>query len=61
MLRHQFGQMRLQRMYPGSKWFGQQRVATVPLPKDAADDDLVAWVGQVLTNLYVAEAVPAVK
>lgn len=52
-------QLRLQRMYPGSKWFGQQRVATVPLPKDASDDDLVAWVGQVLTNLYASESAPA--
>ena len=52
-------QLRLQRMYPGSKWFGQQRVATVPLPKDAADDDLVAWVGQVLTNLYASESAAA--
>jgi transcription-repair coupling factor (superfamily II helicase) len=52
-------QLRLQRMYPGSKWFGQQRVATVPLPSGASDDDLVAWVGQVLTNLYAAESVAA--
>ncbi|UTT62945.1 transcription-repair coupling factor [Microcella humidisoli] len=55
-------QLRLQRMYPGSKWFGQQRVATVPLPAvssqiAASDDDLVTWVGQVLTNLYASEAV----
>jgi hypothetical protein len=47
-------------MYPGSKWLGQQRVATVPLPTVSSqvavsDDDLVTWVGQVLTNLYVAE------
>ena len=52
-------QLRLQRMYPGSKWFGQQRVATVPLPTGASDDDLVAWVGQVLTNLYAAESIAA--
>ena len=48
-------QLRLQRMYPGSKYFAQQRVATMPLPKDASDDDLIAWVRQVLENLYVAE------
>ncbi len=48
-------QLRLQRMYPGSKYFAQQRVATMPLPKDASDDDLIAWVRQVLENLCVAE------
>jgi transcription-repair coupling factor (superfamily II helicase) len=57
-------QLRLQRMYPGSKWLGQQRVATVPLPTVSSqvavsDDDLVTWVGQVLTNLYVAEPATA--
>ncbi len=52
-------QLRLQRMYPGSKWFGQQRTATVPMPNAASDDDLVAWVGQVLQNLYGSEAAPA--
>jgi hypothetical protein len=51
-------------MYPGSKWLGQQRVATVPLPTVSSqvavsDDDLVTWVGQVLTNLYVAEPATA--
>jgi transcription-repair coupling factor (superfamily II helicase) len=52
-------QLRLQRMYPGSKWFGQQRTATVPMPSAASDDDLVAWVGQVLQNLYGSESVAA--
>ncbi|RZS59599.1 transcription-repair coupling factor [Microcella putealis] len=45
-------QLRLQRMYPGSKWWGQTRTAQVPLPKDASDDDLITWVGSVLENLY---------
>ena len=49
-------QLRLQRMYPGSKWWGQTRTAQVPLPKDASDDDLISWVGQVLENLYDAGA-----
>ncbi|UYN83665.1 MAG: transcription-repair coupling factor [Microcella sp.] len=50
-------QLRLQRMYPGSKWFAQQRTATVPMPAAASDDDLIAWVGQTLQNLYGAESV----
>ena len=50
-------QLRLQRMYPGSKWFAQQRTATVPMPAAASDDDLVAWVGQTLQNLYGTESV----
>ena len=37
-------QLRLQRMYPGSKWWGQTRTAQVPLPKDVSDDDLITWV-----------------
>lgn len=45
-------QLRLQRMYPGSKWWGQTRTAQVPLPKDVSDDDLITWVGSVLENLY---------
>jgi len=52
-------QLRLQRMYPGSKWFGQQRAATVPLPAGASDDDLIVWVGRVLTALYAPEPAPA--
>jgi transcription-repair coupling factor (superfamily II helicase) len=52
-------QLRLQRMYPGSKWFAQQRAATVPLPTGAADDDLIVWVGQVLESLYAPEPAPA--
>ncbi len=52
-------QLRLQRMYPGSKWFGQQRAATVPLPMGASDDDLIVWVGQVLDALYAPEPAPA--
>lgn len=52
-------QLRLQRLYPGSKWFAQQRAATVPLPAGASDDDLIAWVGQVLTALYAPEPASA--
>lgn len=52
-------QLRLQRMYPGSKWFAQQRTATVPMPSAASDDDLVTWVGQTLQNLYGTESVAA--
>jgi transcription-repair coupling factor (superfamily II helicase) len=52
-------QLRLQRMYPGSKWFAQQRTATVPMPSAAGDDDLVTWVGQTLQNLYGSESVAA--
>ena len=52
-------QLRLQRMYPGSKWFAQQRTATVPMPTAAGDDDLVTWVGQTLQNLYGTESVAA--
>jgi len=48
-------QLRLQRMYPGAKYFAPQRAVAVPLPKDASDDDLIEWVGRTLENLYAAE------
>ena len=50
-------QLRLQRMYPGSKYWAQTRTAQVPLPSGASDEDLIAWVGAVLENLYVDAAV----
>jgi len=48
-------QLRLQRMYPGSKHFAQQRAVSVPLPQGASDSDLVEWVGRALENLYGSE------
>lgn len=49
-------QVRLQRMYPGSRYFAQQGVLSVPLPdlSDDANPDaaLIAWVSQLLTAIF---------
>jgi transcription-repair coupling factor (superfamily II helicase) len=49
-------QVRLQRMYPGSKYHAAPKVATVPMPKvngEALDDAaLIEWVGDLLGALF---------
>ena len=52
-------QMRLQRLYPGSKYFAQTRTATLPLPRDADDALILAWVAQALGALYALDEVTA--
>lgn len=41
-------QIRLQRLYPGSRWFAQTRPAVVPLPEDASEAELIDWVDALL-------------
>ncbi|MFB2556505.1 transcription-repair coupling factor [Herbiconiux liangxiaofengii] len=49
-------QVRLQRMYPGSKYFSQTNAVTVPLPvvdgAVLADAELIAWVAQLLDAIF---------
>jgi transcription-repair coupling factor (superfamily II helicase) len=48
-------QTRLVRMYPRGKWFAQTNALSVPLPQlvgDTADDELLQWVTDLITNLY---------
>jgi transcription-repair coupling factor (superfamily II helicase) len=49
-------QVRLQRMYPGSKHFQQQRAISVPLKqvdgRPLADTELIAWVGELLDAIF---------
>jgi transcription-repair coupling factor (superfamily II helicase) len=49
-------QVRLQRMYPGSRHFAQQRAISVPLKTvDGAmlpDAELIAWVGGLLEAIF---------
>lgn len=59
-------QVRLQRMYPGSRYFTQTGVLSVPLPdkhgQPLDDAELIAWVTQLLTAIFpapVAETAPA--
>ena len=49
-------QVRLQRMYPGSKHFQQQRAISVPIKQvdgqPLADADLITWVGDLLKAIF---------
>ncbi len=54
-------QVRLQRLYPGAKYFTQTKSMSVPLPNRSGqplpDEALIAWVGDLLNALY-PEPVP---
>ncbi len=47
-------QVRLQRMYPGSKYFAAQSVVNVPMPEGLSDAELVTWVEQLLSAILPA-------
>jgi transcription-repair coupling factor (superfamily II helicase) len=51
-------QVRLQRMYPGARWFAQANAVSVPLPRahgqSPSDDELIVWVEQLLSAIYSA-------
>jgi transcription-repair coupling factor (superfamily II helicase) len=52
-------QVRLQRMYPGARWFGQTNSVSVPLPsrhgESLGDAELILWVEQLMTAIYGAD------
>jgi len=54
-------QVRLQRMYQGSRYFTQTSTVAVPMPivngEPLADDDLIAWTSQLLVAIFGAEIV----
>ncbi|MET0975661.1 MAG: TRCF domain-containing protein, partial [Leifsonia sp.] len=51
-------QVRLQRMYPGSRYFTQNGSLSIPLPakhgEPLEDPELIAWVTQLLTAIFPA-------
>jgi transcription-repair coupling factor (superfamily II helicase) len=53
-------QVRLQRMYPGARWFAQTKSVSVPLPRPHGealpDGELILWVKQLLSSIFGAEA-----
>jgi len=51
-------QIRLQRMYPGGKYFAAAKAVSVPMPKEMADADLIQWTTNLLGQLF---PVPVVK
>ena len=57
-------QVRLQRMYPGAKYFAQANALSVPMPRvngePLADSDLIDWTATLLAAIFPAPApVPA--
>jgi transcription-repair coupling factor (superfamily II helicase) len=56
-------QVRLQRMYPGARYFAQTKSVSVPMPKvngEPLDDaDLIAWTSGLLVAIFGAEVVGA--
>ncbi|MET4780774.1 transcription-repair coupling factor [Glaciihabitans sp. UYNi722] len=52
-------QVRLQRMFPGARYFGQTKSVSVPMPSRQgillADADLIEWTGQLLVAIFGAE------
>jgi transcription-repair coupling factor (superfamily II helicase) len=53
-------QVRLQRMYPGARWFAQTKSVSVPLPRPHGealpDGELILWVEQLMSAIFGAEA-----
>ncbi len=54
-------QVRLQRMYPGSRYLAQTRTVMVPLPDLPDDAALIDWAAKLLSAIYPLPAVPAVE
>jgi transcription-repair coupling factor (superfamily II helicase) len=49
-------QVRLQRMYPASRYFAQTKSVTIPLPTTLDDSQLIEWTSTVLTAIFGAES-----
>lgn len=54
-------QVRLQRMYPGSRYLAQTRTVMLPLPDLPDDAALIDWAAKLLAAIYPLPAVPAVE
>jgi transcription-repair coupling factor (superfamily II helicase) len=54
-------QVRLQRMYPGSRYTAAARAVTIPLPVGKTDAELIEWAGGVLTAIFGAALVEPVE
>ncbi len=49
-------QVRLQRMYPGGRYFAAPRTVSVPMPEGMADTELIEWTAALLAMLFPAAA-----
>jgi transcription-repair coupling factor (superfamily II helicase) len=47
-------QVRLQRMYPGSRYFAQTKSVTIPMPTALDDAELIEWTSNVLVAIFGA-------
>jgi transcription-repair coupling factor (superfamily II helicase) len=47
-------QVRLQRMYPGSRYFAQTTAVTIPMPPALDDAELIEWTSTVLVAIFGA-------
>jgi len=54
-------QVRLQRMYPGSRYIAAARAVTIPLPVGKTDAELIDWAGSVLIAIFGATLVEPVE
>jgi transcription-repair coupling factor (superfamily II helicase) len=58
-------QIRLQRMYPGAKYFAANASVALPMPRvngePLADADLIRWTGDLLVAIFGADAPEAVE
>lgn len=52
-------QVRLQRMYPGARYFAQTKAVAVPMKKELADAELIEWVSGLLVAIFGAEVAQA--
>ena len=50
-------QVRLQRMYPGSRYLAAAHAVTIPLPAELADAELIDWASTVLTTIFAGTLV----
>lgn len=48
--------VRLERLYPGSKYLSQTDTVLVPLPEESDDAEMIAWARQLLAQLWPLEA-----
>jgi transcription-repair coupling factor (superfamily II helicase) len=52
-------QIRLQRMYPGARYFAAPRTISVPMPEGLGDFALIEWTSRLMTQIFPEPAQPA--
>ena len=52
-------QVRLQRMYPGARYFAAPRTISVPMPEGLGDFALIEWTSKLMAQIFPEPVVPA--